>query len=44
MLINGNYIVCVCIGEDRSCFQHLAINTRLTGVFTVRYMKETNLV
>ena len=30
MLINGNYVVCMCIGEDRGCFQHLAINKRLT--------------
>ena len=44
MLINGNYIVCIGIGEEGSCFQPLAINTRLTGVFTVCYMKETNLV
>ena len=43
MLINVNYIVCTGIVED-SCFQPLAINTRLMGVFTVCHMRESNLV
>ena len=34
MLNNGNYIVCIGIGKDRSCFQPSAINTRLMGVRT----------
>ena len=44
MNANSGKLYCLySIAKDRNYFQPLTINTRLTGVFTVFNMEETNL-